>query len=380
MAEATIRDVARRAQLSVATVSRALNGFDNVSDSAKDRVTEAVRELGYVPHAGARSLSLSRTNAIGVVLPDLHGEFISEIVRGMDREASRSGYLLLLSNLHGSPDQASLALRAMHGRVDGLIVMAPQLEAEDLTAALPAGLPSILINTRDESGTHAAIHLDNAAGVRAVVDHIASLGRSRLVHIAGPEGNIDADERAAAFREACARRGLDCELLRGDFDEESGESAVAQLLAAGHRFDALFAGNDNMAIGALQALRAGGLSVPGDVAVVGFDDIPLARHLGLSTVSVRIADLGEHAVTRLLAAMGRGDAGGDELHAPELVVRSTSGAPACWKSAAASCSRGRRCCSRSARTRVHSRAGRSRCCPLSIPISSAAPFAGSGIT
>jgi LacI family transcriptional regulator len=328
MAEATIRDVARRARLSVATVSRALNGFDNVSEQAKARVAEAVRALGYVPHAGARSLSLARTNALGVVLPDLHGEFFSEIVRGMDREASRRGYLLLLSNLHGSPDQASLALRAMHGRVDGLIVMAPQLKAEELEAALPAGLPSILINTRGGSGTCAAIHLDNAAGVRSVVEHFAELGRKRLVHIAGPEGNVDADERSAAFRSACAARGLDCELLRGDFEEESGEAAVAQLLRAGQRFDAVFAGNDNMAIGALQALRSAGVRVPDDVAVVGFDDIPLARHLGLSTVRVRITELGERAVTRLLGAMGRGDSGGDELHAPELVVRSTSGAGA----------------------------------------------------
>src|SRR5690242_19531569 len=183
MSEATIRDVARRAQLSVATVSRALNGFNNVSEQAKERVAEAVRELGYVPHAGARSLSLARTNAIGVVLPDLHGEFFSEIVRGMDREASRRGYLLLLSNLHGSPDQAAHALRTMHGRVDGLIVMAPHLNAEDLSAALPPALPSILINTRDGSGSRAAIHLDNAAGVRAVVDHFAALGRERIVHV-----------------------------------------------------------------------------------------------------------------------------------------------------------------------------------------------------
>jgi LacI family transcriptional regulator len=328
MSEATIRDVARRASLSVATVSRALNGFDNVSEQAKERVAEAVRALGYVPHAGARSLSLARTNAIGVVLPDLHGEFFSEIVRGMDREASRRGYLLLLSNLHGSPDQASLALRAMHGRVDGLIVMAPQLKAEELEAALPAGLPSILINTRGGRGARAAIHLDNAAGVRSVVEHFAALGRRRLVHIAGPEGNVDADERAAAFRAACSERGLQCELLRGDFEEESGEAAVAQLLRAGQRFDAVFAGNDNMAIGALQALRSAGVAVPRDVTVVGFDDIPLARHLGLSTVRVRIPELGERAVTRLLGAMESGDAGGDELHAPQLVVRSTSGADA----------------------------------------------------
>lgn len=323
MAETTIRDVARRAQLSVATVSRALNGFDNVSEPAKERVFEAVRELGYVPHAGARSLSLARTNAIGVVLPDLHGEFFSEIVRGMDREASRCGYLLLLSNLHGNRDQAALALRTMHGRVDGLIVMAPHLNAEDLSAALPPGLPCILINTHGGSGTRAAIHLDNAAGVRAVVEHFAALGRKRIVHVAGPAGNIDADERAAAFRQACAAKALHCEVLLGDFEEASGQRAVEQLIASGHRFDALFTGNDNMAIGAIQGLKLAGIRVPDDVAVAGFDDIPLARHLGLTTVRVRIAELGERALVRLLS-IGRGDKAGEELHAPELVVRSTS--------------------------------------------------------
>ena len=130
MPDATIRDVARRAQVSVASVSRALNGLANVSDATKARVSEAALALGYVPHAGARSLSLARTNAIGVVLPDLHGEFFSEIVRGMDREASRRGYLLLLSNLHAGGDQGAQALRAMRGRVDGLIVMAPHLSRD----------------------------------------------------------------------------------------------------------------------------------------------------------------------------------------------------------------------------------------------------------
>ena len=231
MAEATIRDVARRAQLSVATVSRALNGFENVSEQARFRVAEAVRDLGYVPHAGARSLSLARTNAIGVVLPDLHGEFFSEMVRGLDREASRHGFLLLLSNLHGSPQQAALALRAMHGRVDGLVVMAPQIEADELATALPPGLPSILINTRDDTGSRPAIRLDRS-GVRAVVGHFAKLGRKRLVHVAGPEGNVDADERAAALLDACAAHQFECAVVRGDFEESSGEEAVRSLLRA----------------------------------------------------------------------------------------------------------------------------------------------------
>jgi LacI family transcriptional regulator len=323
MAEATIRDVARRAQLSVATVSRALNGFENVSEQARERITAAVAELGYVPHAGARSLSLARNNAIGVVLPDLHGEFFSEIVRGMDREASRRGYLLLLSNLHAGGQQAANALRAMRGRVDGLIVMAPHLGADELSAALPKGLPSILINTRAGAGEHPSIHLDNAAGVRAVVDHLASLGRRRLVHIAGPADNIDAQERETAFREAVATHRLDGRIVDGDFETESGEAAIRQLIADGIEFDAVFAANDNMAIGALEALRAAGKRVPEEIAVVGFDDIPLARHVEMTTVRVRIAELGERALQRLVDGLTK-ESGGDELHAPELVIRSTT--------------------------------------------------------
>ena len=323
MAEATIRDVARRAQLSVATVSRALNGFENVSEAASERIAAAVAELGYVPHAGARSLSLARNNAIGVVLPDLHGEFFSEIVRGMDREASRRGYLLLLSNLHAGGQQAANALKAMRGRVDGLIVMAPHLSAEELSDALPKGLPSILINTRADADEHPSIHLDNAAGVRAVVDHLASIGRTRLVHIRGPADNVDAQEREAAFRAAAAAHGVDGRVVAGDFETESGEAAVRKLLADGTEFDAIFAANDNMAIGALESLRAAGKQVPEDVAVIGFDDIPLARHMGVATVRVRIAELGERALQRLVDGFSK-EQGGDELHAPELVIRSTA--------------------------------------------------------
>lgn len=323
MAAATIRDVARRAQVSVASVSRALNGLA-VSEATKARVSDAALELGYVPHAGARSLSLARTNAIGVVLPDLYGEFFSEIVRGMDREASRRGYLLLLSNLHAGSEQAAQALRAMRGRVDGLIVMAPHLSREALSDALPAGLRSVLINTRDASGAVSTFHLDNAAGAKAVVEHLAAIGRRRIVHIAGPAENIDARERADACRETANALGLDCEVVSGNFDEESGELAVRAMLDGGHAFDAVFAANDNMAIGAIQALRAAGKRVPEDVAVAGFDDIPLARHLGLTTVRVRIAELGERALAALIADMDQERIPKDELHAPELVIRSTT--------------------------------------------------------
>ena len=326
MADATIRDVARRAQVSVASVSRVLNRQDNVSKETRDRVDEAVRELGYVPHAGARSLSLARTNAIGVVLPDFHGEFFSEIVRGMDREASRRGYMLLLSNVHAGNEQSANAMRAMRGRVDGLIVLAPHLSEHELVEALPAGTPAVLINTRDPVGGHPAVRIDNPAGARAVAEHLVALGRKRIVHIAGAAGNVEAQERADAFRAALdAQDGASVELVQGDFSEESGEAAIEALLGSGQQFDAVFAANDMMAIGALQALRQAGVRVPEDVAVVGFDDIPLARHMGLTTVRVRIAELGERALDRLLSMLaGEQDSNGQELHKPELVIRSTT--------------------------------------------------------
>jgi LacI family transcriptional regulator len=324
MAEATIRDVARRAQLSVATVSRALNGFENVSEESREKIAAAVKELGYVPHAGARSLSLAKTNAIGVVLPALHGEFFSEVVRGMDQVASARGYFLLLSNMHpDAPGGSAGVLRALRGRVDGLLLMAPHVQDHELVEALPAGLPTLLINTRGQPAGCPGIHLDNAAGAKAVAEHLLALGRKRIVHITGPAGNIDAQERAEAFRQTVSGKGK-LITVGGDFYEESGQRLVKGLLDAGRDFDAIFAANDNMAMGALTALREAGLRVPQDVAVAGFDDIPLAKHLGLTTVRVRIADLGERALERLIGILSNRDPGGDELHAPELVVRSST--------------------------------------------------------
>jgi len=328
MAEATIRDVAREAQVSVASVSRVLNRLDNVSEETKARVIAAVDALGYVPHAGARSLSLARTNAIGVVLPALHGEFFSEIVRGMDEIASARSYFLLLSNMHPESSGGTDVLRAMRGRVDGLLLMAPHVHDQLLVEALPKNLPTLLINTRGRPAELPGIHLDNAAGARAVAEHLLSLGRRRIVHIAGPQGNIDAQERADAFcRTITDSAGAMVEILQGDFYEESGERAVETLLARRIEFDAIFAANDNMAIGALEALRKAGLRVPEDVALAGFDDIPLAQHLGLTTVRVRIAELGQRALGRLLEILGGADGGGDELHEPELVIRATTEGP-----------------------------------------------------
>lgn len=322
MAAATIRDVARRAEVSVASVSRALNGHSNVHADTRARVAAAAEALGYVPHAGARSLSMARTHAIGVVLPDLHGEFFSEIVRGMDREAHAEGYQLLLSNMHADIALAGQAMRAMRGRVDGLIVMAPQVDPVRLGESLPRDVPTVLVHSPDGTGRH-AMRADGRGGAETMVRHLLDTGRRRIVHIAGPRDNIDGQERLAGFRAAAGDAAL---VIDGDFSEDAGERAVRALIDGGTAFDAIFAANDMMAIGALAALRERGIAVPGRIAVAGFDDIPVARHLSLTTMRVRIAELGARALARLVTELaGTAPVAATELVTAELVVRATTG-------------------------------------------------------
>jgi len=327
MAEATIRDVARRAEVSVASVSRALNGHDCVRPETRDRVIAAAVALGYVPHAGARSLSMSRAHAIGVVLPDLHGEFFSECVRGMDREANRRGYLLLLSNLHNDESKAATALRAMRGRVDGLLVMAPHISAGALGRALPESLPYVLINAPAEFDSRPSLRVDNVAGADVIVRHLVDNGYRHIVHVSGAEGNIDAQERVQGYLAAMRAYAPDIEprVIEGDFNEDSGIAAARRILAGSEPCDAIFAANDMMAIGCLHELRNAGKSVPGDVAVAGFDDVPLAFYLALTTARVDIADMGARAVARLVDRLeGKETPDGGELHRPVLVARDTT--------------------------------------------------------
>lgn len=330
MATSTIRDVAREAGVSIASASRALNGHSNVTPGTRDRVLEAARTLDYVPHLGARSLSTRRSETIGVVLPDLFGEYFSEIIRGIDYGAHRRGLQLLLSNMHGSAHETAVAIRAMRGRVDGLLVMSPQIDAEFLTRNLPKGLPAVLMNSRVESARHATISIDNRAGARAAVAHLVAQGCRRIAHLSGPRGNADAEEREAGFRETVLEMlGDDAPIvLAGDFSEEAGTAAGRLLTAGKIEIDGLFSANDIMAIGCMAEFCDVGVRVPHDVAVIGFDDVPIARYVtpALSTIGVRIAALGELALERLVAAIEAPDAppAPSEHLTPELIVRASS--------------------------------------------------------
>lgn len=310
MTSVTIKDVARAAKVSVATVSRALNGHDNVAAEVRRRVVATATELHYTPHAAARSLSSRRTHALGVVLPDLYGEFFSELVRGIDQAAREYGLHLLVSSYHGHLDEQGAALRAMRGRVDGLLVMSPFVASRTQGDDLFSSLPMVLINTQASADGRATLNIDNHGGAMAMVEHLVACGHRRIAFVAGPKDNFDAHERIRGYRDALARHLPDAAewVLQGDFDEASGHRAGLELVAAKDRPDAVFAANDMMALGCLFAFAQAGVRVPQDIALAGFDDIPLARyvHPSLTTMRVNIADLGARAVRMLQTQMGRG--------------------------------------------------------------------------
>ncbi|MFG6430504.1 LacI family DNA-binding transcriptional regulator [Roseateles sp. LYH14W] len=327
---ATIKDVARVAGVSVATVSRALNGAGNVLPDTRQRIVDVARELRYSPSGAARSLITRRTDTIGALLPDLHGEFFSELIRGIDQAARARGLHLLLSSSHDDADEAAAALRAMNGRVDGLIVMSPHADDDFLSQNLPLSLPAVLLNSGVRAPTQRVFAVDNFGGARQMTEHLVATGRRRIAFLGGPAANFEARERERGHR-AGLPAGVQPWLLEGDFSEAGGERAGAFLLGlpAAERPDAVFAANDIMAIGLLGTLIAAGVRVPEDIALAGFDDIPVARYVSpaLTTMHVPIAALGQQALDALADALEQDSHDRSATVMPvQLVVRRSCGA------------------------------------------------------
>lgn len=332
-APATIKDVARAAGVSVATVSRALNGAENVLPDTRQRILDVARELRYSPSGAARSLITRRTDTVGALLPDLHGEFFSELIRGIDQAARARGLHLLLSSSHDDADEAAAALRAMNGRVDGLIVMSPHADDDFLSQNLPPTLPAVLLNSGVSKPAQRVFAVDNFGGARQMTEHLVRSGRRRIAFLGGPQANFEARERERGYR-AGLPAAAEPWVLEGDFSESAGERAGAFLLArpAAERPDAIFAANDIMAIGLLGALQAGGVRIPDDIALAGFDDIPVARYVSpaLTTMHVPIADLGSQALDALADALDDPQSQSHEstVMPVQLVVRRSCGGAA----------------------------------------------------
>jgi LacI family transcriptional regulator len=328
----TIRDVARAAGVSVATVSRVFNASGPVKEETQRRIREVALALRYSPNGAARSLTTNRTSTLGVLLPDLYGEFFSEVIRGVDQTAQEHGYHILVSGSHNVPSEIAAALTAMRGRVDGVVIMSPAIDASTLAENLPATLPVVLLNCAVQGTEFDALGIDNFGGAHSMVRHLVASGRRRIAMIRGDAGNADADARAEGYRAALREAGIEHRPeweIAGDFLEQSGFTAAEQLLGMSPRPDAIFAANDSMAIGAMSALQAAGCRVPDDMAVAGFDDIPIARYMTppLTTVRIDIAGLGARAVRALVHAVGSKNAHDrrQEILPAELVVRGTTG-------------------------------------------------------
>jgi DNA-binding LacI/PurR family transcriptional regulator len=291
----TLEEVAVRAGVGRGTVSRVINGSPRVSDRAKAAVEAAVAELGYVPNRAARALAGNRTDAIALVIPEpetrLFAEpYFSDIIRGIGAELADTDMQLLLTLIRTPKERARFGQYLAGHRVDGVLLVSVHEDdpLPDLLEQLD--MPAVLNGRRSDLESVSYVDADNVGGARAAVAHLFARGRRAVATITGPPDMYVARCRLDGYRQAVKAAGLgaDSELVaRGDFTEEGGRRAMRELLVRQPGIDAVFAASDLMAAGARQVLRESGRHVPSDVALVGFEDSAIARHMDPALTSVR---------------------------------------------------------------------------------------------
>ena len=337
---ATINDVARRAGVSISTVSHALSGARPISDATKQRIMEAIAELGYQPNKLATSLVSRRSESIAVVASRLEAFGPVRSVIGIEQQAGDLGYQLLLNLLHvpDDPNPSSILDDLVARRVDGIIWAASEIGDNRawVCAERLKHLPPIVFLGKPREGV-TTVSVDNAEGARLVTQHLIAQGRRKIGLIAGPLNFRAASERYSGWEEALERAGLEADPLRvveGDWTAASGARAARVLLAQSPDVDAIFAHNDQMALGALSALADLGRRVPDDIALAGFDNTPESAFFQppLTTIATNMIDVGRTAVLelhRLIQAKLQGqdpDAPSAKILSPELIIRQSSGA------------------------------------------------------
>jgi LacI family transcriptional regulator len=329
---ATIYDVARRAKVSPATVSRVVNGRANVDPTLAERVRSAMRDLNYRPNAVARNLRRSRTSMWAVIISDIGNPFFTSMVRGVEDVAQNAGYSVVLGN--SDDDEAKedqYVNAALTEQVAGVII-SPTTDSPHVSRLLDAGVPVVVID-RQMAGTAVdTVLVDNEHGARQATGHLAAGGYRRIACITGPAGLFTAERRLAGYRAALADAGLpdDPALVRhADFGTQGGYAAMESLLAGGVRPDAVFVGNNLMTVGAVSRLADEGLLVSDEVGVVGFDDVPWATLMrpALTTVAQPTYAVGRTAAELLSARIADPRREPSTVTLPtELVIRDSSGA------------------------------------------------------
>ena len=328
----TISDVAERAQVSIATVSRVLNGTTPVQAEKMDRVRQAMEELRFVPRAAARVLASQKTNTVGLVFSEIGGAFFPALLKGIEAQLHLAGYELLIYSTQ--INHPTIRKPIGEHNTDGLLVFAASLEPAELKRLYDINFPLVLMHETPAAGMNIpVITVENKNGAEMLVSHlIEKHGRRRIVFLQGPEGHEDSQWRERGYREALASHGLafDPALLgSGKFDEEQAFTTIRQMLVEGVQFDAVFAGDDDAAIGVYRALKAAGRLIPDDVAVVGFDDVQFSRYISpaLTTIRAPIEEVGREAVRQLLRLLNGEQAEALTLMRTELVIRESCGCP-----------------------------------------------------
>ncbi len=327
----SITDVAREASVSIATVSRVLNTPDLVAAETAERVHEAIRSLGYRPNMFAKGLVTRRSRVIGISLPDIHGEFYSELMQSADEYARELGYHLLVGSTahwrNGEPN-AGFALDL----IDGLVSMPVGNPEEDLESLVGSGTPIVVLGRDAGDLPIGSIAFDNTSGAREATLHLlGATAPGDCFHVGGPRGNVDSDERAKVFCETLRASGWtvrDDQVADGEFSVEWGWSWASSMLDKGRlKGAAVLAGNDEIAIGVLDAARDNGLRVPDDVRVVGFDDSRLCTLVRpmLSSVHMPIRQAGRKAIDAVVSQIENEDCDPKRLRLmTSLVVRQSS--------------------------------------------------------
>lgn len=326
----TIRDVARRAHVSVATVSRALTSPDLVRPETRSRVLTAATELGYQPNRAARGLITGRTGNIGIVVPDLENPFFTGVLKAVQARALQADYSVFVADSDEDPVAEAKLVHAMAKQVDGVVLCAPGLEDAQVREA--AAVTSLVLLNRRLPGVPAAL-MDSAGGMRAVVGHLVALGHRRIAYLNGPRTSWSNQERRRGLLSAVAHHGVELTEL-GPFPPRHEGGLLAADPAVAAEVTAIIAYNDLMALGVLARLRERGISVPDDVSVTGFDDLTYASLCfpALTTVAMPVATAGRTAVNLLLDRLGSDTAEVPQIMAEtRLVVRGTTAPPDGWE-------------------------------------------------
>jgi LacI family transcriptional regulator len=326
----TIADVAEQAGVSIATVSRVVNGTAPVVGETAERVRAAIADLHYVPRAAARVLASRRTNTIGLVFSEIRGAFFPHLLKGIEAQLHEAGYELLVYSTHS--DRPIKRKPIGEHNTDGLLVFTTSLEKEEIARLHKMNFPLVLMHETPPAGMNIpVITVENKDGAAMLVSHlIEKHGRRRIVFLRGPEGHEDSVWRERGYREALAAHDIPMDealISSGDFDQETAYHALKKMMQDGIGFDAVFAGDDDASIGVYRALKEARRLIPDDVAVVGFDDVEFARFIypPLTTIRAPIEEVGREAVRQLLSLLNGQQVQSLVLKRTELVIRESCG-------------------------------------------------------